>query len=50
MKAVLDVDVASAEELAERALGLVSETGEDVPDLDELRRRMPQANGDQDVW
>jgi hypothetical protein len=49
MSSTLSVDVATRE-MVESELTQVARTIEHPPDLDELRRRIPQANGDQDTW
>ena len=45
----MTVDLA-AREAVEDELNAIAKTIEQPPDLDDLRRRMPQANGDQDTW
>jgi hypothetical protein len=42
--------VDAAREGVLRELRAVESTPASAPDLEDLRRRMPQANGDQDAW
>lgn len=37
-------------EVVERELAEVQTTTSNLPSLGEIRRRLPQANGDQDTW
>jgi hypothetical protein len=39
-----------AAEAAEREVLALAQACESVPDLDRMRKMMPKANGDQDVW
>jgi hypothetical protein len=49
MNSAMTVDVA-AREAVENELDAISKTIEQPPDLEDLKRRVPQANGDQDTW
>lgn len=40
----------AARDEVERELRLLETGRRTAPDLDDLRRRMPRANGDQDAW
>lgn len=37
-------------ETAEREVDALAHVRDQVPDLDRMRKMMPKANGDQDVW
>jgi hypothetical protein len=53
MRAPADLEASTidaAREGVERELLALQTTRQDVPDLDDIRRGMPQANGDQDTW
>jgi hypothetical protein len=39
-----------AREAVDREIAQVARTSDQPANLDELRRRLPQANGDQDTW
>lgn len=41
---------AAARHRVERELRALDETRLSKPELDDIRRRMPRANGDQDTW
>ena len=50
MQQTIPADMAELTTHAEQELAEVSERRESAPDIEEIRKRMPQANGDQDAW